>query len=206
MTSFPFNAVIFDVDGTLALTADLHFDAFNAAAQAQGYGMTRAWYDLRKGLDRVALTEALARDVMAQAGFKLDRMQMVEASLELTIAHAREIAVENPPIARFARSLSGRVPIAVGSNAETPVVLAVLDGAGLSSLFEVVVTVSDTGRAKPDPAIFSLAAQRLGADPTQCLVLEDSDEGLAAARRAGMIAWDVRDPAILAQLDGLESF
>lgn len=42
MTRFPFNAVIFDVDGTLALTADLHFDAFNAAAQAQGYGMTRA--------------------------------------------------------------------------------------------------------------------------------------------------------------------
>lgn len=203
MTVFAFDAAIFDVDGTLALTATLHFDAFNAAALRQGAGMSRAWYDRRKGLDRRGLATALAQAHMRETGRALDTGALTAESLALTIKRAAGVAVENPPVAAFARRLHGRVPLAVGSNAETPVVEAVLAGAGLTALFDTVVTVSDTGRAKPAPDIFTLAAARLGIAPDRCLVLEDSDEGLEAARRAGMTGWDIRDLQILRRMEAL---
>ncbi|MCB1328762.1 MAG: HAD family phosphatase [Maritimibacter sp.] len=201
MTVFPFDAAIFDVDGTLALTATLHFDAFNAAARRQGAQMTRAWYDSRKGLDRRGLTTALAQLHLRETGRALDTGALMAESLALTIECAASVAVENPPVAAFARCLHGHVRLGVGSNAETPVVEAVLAGAGLAALFDAMVTVSDTGRAKPAPDIFTLAASRLGIAPDRCLVLEDSDEGLEAARRAGMTGWDIRDPQILRRME-----
>lgn len=203
MTAFPFDAAIFDVDGTLALTANLHFDAFNAAALRQGARMDRGWYDARKGLDRRGLTAALVATHQREAGHPLDAAGLMADSLALTIDRAATVAVENPPVAALARRLHGRVPLAVGSNAETPVVEAVLAGAGLTALFDAVVTVSDTGRAKPAPDIFTLAAARLGVAPDRCLVLEDSDEGLEAAHRAGMTGWDIREVRILRQIETL---
>jgi HAD superfamily hydrolase (TIGR01509 family) len=203
MTVFPFDAVVFDVDGTLALTATLHFDAFNAAALRQGAQMSRAWYDARKGLDRHGLTTALAETHARETGRRLDTAALRMESLALTVARAGTVAVENPPVAALARRLHGRVPLAVGSNAETPVVEAVLAGAGLGTLFDAIVTVSDTGRAKPAPDIFALAADRLGVAPGSCLVVEDSDEGLDAARRAGMTGWDIRDAQVLKRVESL---
>lgn len=197
MTPLPFGAVIFDVDGTLALTASLHFDAFNAAAMRQGALMPRDWYDARKGLDRTGLIAAFAK----LHGPGLDLRELARESLAITVDRAQAISVENPPVAALARRLHRQIPLAVGSNAETPVVEAVLRGIGLSSLFDALVTVCEAGASKPDPAIFALAAEKLGVSPKNCLVLEDSNEGLAAARAAGMTGWDVRDPAVLARIE-----
>lgn len=203
MIDFPFDAVIFDVDGTLALTATLHFDAFNAAAMRQGEQMQPEWYRARTGLDRRGLTAALANLHERKTGAKVDVAKLMHDSLEITIQRAAAVAVENPPIAALARRLHGRVPLALGSNAETPVVEAVIAGAGLSGLFDAMATVSDTGHAKPDPSIFQLAAKRLGVAPERCLVLEDSDEGLIAARRANMTGWDIRDRPTFAKVEQL---
>lgn len=199
MKNFPFEAVIFDVDGTLALTANLHFDAFNAAAMRQNAAMDRAWYDARKGLDRTGLISAFA----AAHDTALDVGRLARDSLAITIERAEATAVENPPIAALARRLHGHVPLGVGSNAETPIVEAVLRGAGVSALFDALVTVTEAGRAKPDPAIFTLAARQLDTDPARCLVLEDSTEGLDAARAAGMTGWDVRNPDIVEKIEAL---
>ena len=200
MIDLPWDGVIFDVDGTLVQSASLHFDAFNAAARRQGAEMPRVWYDSRKGLDRTGLTTAFAAQIAAETGRDLDIDALSRDSLEITIDRAERLVTENPPVARFARSLHGHRPLAVGSNAETPVVEAMLRGAGLLDLFDAIVTVSDTGRAKPDPAIFLRAAGRIAVPPARSLVLEDSDEGLQAAARAGMTGWDVRDPGVLTRI------
>lgn len=203
MIDWPWDGVIFDVDGTLVQSASLHFDAFNAAARRQGAEMERAWYDLRRGLDRTGLTAEFSARETALRGRTLDVDRLARDSLAITIERAGRLVAENPPVATFARRLHRRLPLAVGSNAETEVVTAMLGGAGLAGLFDLIVTVSDTGRAKPDPSIFLLAARRLGIAPARSLVLEDSDEGLEAASRAGMTAWDVRDPAVLARIGSI---
>jgi HAD superfamily hydrolase (TIGR01493 family) len=188
--------LIFDCDGTLALTADLHFNAFNAALARQGAGMDRAWYEARKGLDRTDLIAAFT----ATHPVPLAADRLVADSLALTIEKAETTAVENPPVAAFARRMHGRMPIAVASNAETPIVRAILKGAGLDALFDIVITVVEAKRPKPDPAVFLMTAQAMGLAPADCLVLEDSAQGLAAARAAGMAVLDVRQARDLARL------
>jgi HAD superfamily hydrolase (TIGR01509 family) len=83
------------------------------------------------------------------------------------------------------------------------VVNAILHGAGLHALFDTVVTLNDVPAAKPDPAMFLLAAARLGTAPADCLVLEDSAQGMEAARRAGIPALDVREAPALAKVEQL---
>ncbi|PRY20861.1 HAD superfamily hydrolase (TIGR01509 family) [Aliiruegeria haliotis] len=197
MTAHDAKAVIFDCDGTLALTANLHFDAFNAALARQGAHMNREWYDARKGLDR----NDLITEFSAQHAIELDRARIVADSRAITVERAAHSAVENPPVANLARRLKGTVPIAVGSNAETDVVRAILRGAMLDQLFDVVVTVVEALHPKPSPAIFLLAAERLAVAPNECLVLEDSEQGIEAAIAAGMNVLDVRLPETLSRID-----
>lgn len=196
MTLIP-KALIFDCDGTLALTADLHFAAFTAAFAAQDARLARAFYHARGGMARTALIEAW----MAETGHDLDVARLVRDS----IAHACDLAHTsrpNPPVAALALAWGAR-PSAVASNGEAPVVRATLHACGLLDLFDTVVTLTEVAAPKPDPAMFLLAAERLGVAPADCLVLEDSAQGMEAAHRAGMAAHDVREPAALAALAAL---
>jgi HAD superfamily hydrolase (TIGR01509 family) len=59
---------------------------------------------------------------------------------------------------------------------------------GVSDLFPIVVVAADVPRGKPEPDIFLLAAERMGVAPEHCLVFEDGQPGLVAAKRAGMQA------------------
>lgn len=188
MLSSP-QAIIFDCDGTLLLTSDLHFDAISAAAAAQGAILPRAWYMGMTGLDRTAL---FTRFVQAH-GLTLDLPRLVADSIAQTVARAG-MARPNPLVANLARRAAGHLPIAVATNAERLVVTALLRVTGLLPLFDAVVSVDDVAAPKPAPEMFLLAAARLGVPPAGCLVLEDSAQGLAAAAAAGMAALDVRDP------------
>ena len=82
--------------------------------------------------------------------------------------------------------------MAVASGGIRPVVERTLTATGLISLFDTLVTADDVMRGKPAPDIFLLAAERLAVAPADCIVYEDGDPGLEAARRAGMRAVDVR--------------
>lgn len=189
-------ALIFDCDGTLALTADLHFTAFCAAFAAQGSRLDRDFYLARGGLARPALIAAW----IEATGERLDAARLARDSIREaeTLALAGQCA-PNPPVVALARSWGAR-PSAVASNGEGPIVRAILKACGIADLFDTVVTLEQVGAAKPDPAMFLLAAERLGAAPADCLVLEDSAQGMEAARRGGIPALDVREPGALAEI------
>jgi HAD superfamily hydrolase (TIGR01509 family) len=96
-------------------------------------------------------------------------------------------------VAEVARRHLGSVPMAVASGGTREIVEATLRAVKLLSLFNTVVTIEDVqGRGKPAPDIFLEAAGRLEVPSNQCTVFEHSDEGIEAARRAGMTASDVR--------------
>jgi len=83
--------------------------------------------------------------------------------------------------------------MAVASGGTREIVEATLLTTNLLRFFHAVVTIEDVqGRGKPAPDIFLEAARRLHVHAGQCTVFEDSDEGIEAARRAGMSATDVR--------------
>lgn len=195
----PPKALIFDCDGTLILSAELHYQALSSAFAAQGHQLDRDFYFARTGLSR----RALLASWIEFTGKTPNSNQLVEDSVRLAkiLALAGQFRT-NSDIVDLARAWRPR-PSAVASNGEAGLVLAMLKTAGIDSLFDTVVTIDQVGLPKPDPAMFLLAAARLEVSPADCLVLEDSAQGLEAAERAGMAAIDIRAPQALSRIEAL---
>ncbi len=95
-------------------------------------------------------------------------------------------------MADVARAHHGKVPMAVGSNGHLENVKATLEATGLLPLFDDVVSADEVEHGKPAPDVYLEAARRIGVAPAECIVFEDTDEGLEAAHRAGMRSRDIR--------------
>jgi HAD superfamily hydrolase (TIGR01509 family) len=96
------------------------------------------------------------------------------------------------PVATIAAAYRGKLPMAVASGGYRVTITRTLDQLGIRHWFDTIVTAEDTPRHKPEPDVFLEAARRLGVQASGCVVFEDTDIGLEAARRAGMLGIDVR--------------
>lgn len=180
-------ALLFDCDGTLLLTADLHLNGMAQAMQLQGLQLPCDWYMGLTGLDRTRLFERF----MADFGVTADLARLVADSVALTVTLAGQ-ARENPLVAKLARAAADVLPVAVVTNSEGAIARAFLRETGLAGLFDALITVEDAPLPKPAPDLYQIAAARLGVSARDCLVLEDSDQGIQAAEAAGMRWIDVR--------------
>ena len=188
----PFSALIFDCDGTLVDTAPAHFYAITEALKLQGHTMDRDWYMARAGLTPDALLDAQEAAVAALGKIlPLDRAT-VFATYNEHFRAGLHLLREVEAVAALAREWHGRVPMAVASNGRLANVQASLRATGLLPLFDLIVSADDVTHGKPAPDVFLEAAHRLKITPSECVVLEDSNEGLRAASAAGMRALDVR--------------
>lgn len=182
-----FEAVIFDCDGTLADTACIHYRAFRNALSEQDIALPADWYGERTGYSRAMIFDAIRADFHV----KFDDAAIAHRAEQLYVDMIDDVAPVDP-VAAIARRLYGSVPIAVASAGQRKIVEATLRSIGIEGLFDQIVTVEDVPHGKPEPDLFLLAAKKLGVAPRACLVFEDSDEGMEAAKRADMEAIDVR--------------
>lgn len=183
----PFAALIFDCDGTLADTMPGHFAAWVAALRAGGGDISEAQFYSLAGVTSAAIIERLNRE----HGYTLDIAGTVEAKEKKYVEALHDIK-EITAVADIARAHAGKVPMAVASGGLRSVVHATLDAVNLRPLFNAVVTAEDVTDGKPAPDIFLKAAALLGVAPEHCIVYEDGDPGIQAARAAGMRVIDVR--------------
>jgi HAD superfamily hydrolase (TIGR01509 family) len=102
----------------------------------------------------------------------------------------RALAVR--PVVALVRTLYGRIPLAVASGGIRHLVDKTVAALELTLCFAAIKTAEDVVHGKPAPDLFLAAAAAIGVSPEQCIVYEDSDLGLEAARRAGMAWFDVR--------------
>ncbi len=179
-------ALIFDCDGTLVDSAPVHLAAYSAALAEYGEVMSWEWYSSRLGISARELLLIFAREFSVP--LDIDRAMMLYVnSFHENLALVREVM----PVAEIARTYRQKLPMAVASNGSGEHVIASLTTAGLLPLFDVIVGREDVTHGKPAPDLFLEAARRLGVLPELCVVFEDSREGMEAARRAGMRAYDV---------------
>jgi HAD superfamily hydrolase (TIGR01509 family) len=183
----PYAALIFDCDGTIADTLSVHCQTWIAAFRQFGAEVPEAWYYERTGLSAVELIQAFNQSF----GYVIDE-RIVDAQRHQHFSNLIHQVQEVEAVAAIARANYGKVPIAVASNGQRSIVEPTVEAIGLRSLFNTVVTLDDVAEGKPAPDLFLLAAERMGVAPYQCIVYEDSDAGLEAARRAGMRWIDVR--------------
>lgn len=179
--------LIFDCDGTVVDTLSLHYVAWEETFAALGLTCPLDFLIQHNGKPTdqiVALYNAEFGQSIDVAKFTRDKERRTYALLD----RARPLE----PVAALARDYHGRLPMAVVSGSNRPNVERALRAANLRELFPVVLTADDGLPPKPAPDLFLEAARRLGVEPALCQVFEDADAGLEAARRAGMLATDVR--------------
>jgi beta-phosphoglucomutase-like phosphatase (HAD superfamily) len=184
-----FDAILFDCDGTLVESAPAWLLAINKALHTDAPSMPQDWYYARLGLSPSVLVD----EYEAEFG----PMQMPRADFHAKCVHAFSDSThaleEVTIVADVARAWHGRIPMAVVSNAQRPAVMSSLTAVALLPLFDFLVTIDDVVHGKPAPDIYLKAAVQLEVDPSRCVVLEDSHEGMTAATRAGMQAIDIRN-------------
>jgi HAD superfamily hydrolase (TIGR01509 family) len=91
-----------------------------------------------------------------------------------------------PHAVETVRELAGRWPLGVASSSNRPIIDLVLDRSGLAGCFAAVVSSEEVEHGKPAPDVYLAVARQLGADPTTCVAIEDSTNGIRAALAAGM--------------------
>jgi HAD superfamily hydrolase (TIGR01509 family) len=178
--SFP-KAVLWDMDGVLADTSNLHFETWTHILTEQGIPFDRQKFHKVYGLKNQDLLPFLVGKPMAP-------------ELIASISDQKELA--------FRRALTGLLPLpgvldwlnrfqawgwkqAVASSAPPENVVKVIDVLKIRNFFDALVTPGDLP-GKPDPAVFLKASQELDIPARFCIVIEDSIPGIEAARSAGM--------------------
>jgi HAD superfamily hydrolase (TIGR01509 family) len=101
------------------------------------------------------------------------------------------------------RRLAARWPCGLASSSPLPVILFVLDRAGIAASFSAVTSSDEVARGKPAPDVYLLAARRLGVEPARAVAVEDSSNGLRAAAAAGCTVVAVPRPAFPPDPDAL---
>ncbi|HET8835467.1 MAG TPA: HAD family phosphatase [Gemmatimonadales bacterium] len=177
------DAVIFDMDGVLVDSEPFGFEALRRVM---------ARYGLPYGEEENA--EFLGRTTLDSCQILRERHRLPEAAETLAdwyvegmleqIARGPIPMAGVPEVLRRIRAAGYRMALA--SSAEVRVIDANLTALGLRPLFDAVVSGTQVARGKPAPDVFLAAAERLGAPPATCLVVEDSRNGLLAAKAAGM--------------------
>jgi len=186
-------ALIFDVDGTLAETEDLHRRAFNETFAEWGLGWhwTRADYSrLLKttgGKARIAAhmveigSSPASVDIPALHGAKTARYTELMAAGDIALRPGVQGVLDR------ARAAGLRLAIATATCRSNVAALArAVWGADASELFEVIASGEEVAKSKPAPDIYRLALDRLGLAPGHVLAFEDSRNGLLSACAAGL--------------------
>ena len=190
-------AVIFDMDGLLLDSERDAVDAWVEIARRHGYAMPPELVASTCGCD-ARDTKRIITDQMP-AGFAYDALR-AERNALMQAWHAERGIPLRPTVRAFLAELQARaIPYAIGTSTARERARERLRLAGVEDEFPILAGGDEVPRGKPDPAIFLLAAQRLGAAPSACAVFEDSYYGLLAARACGMTGFCVPDLLTVAQ-------
>lgn len=203
-------ACLFDLDGVIVDTARYHYIAWRALAHELGFDFTPEDNERLKGVSRMQSLEILLEIGKRQFSDQ-EKLVMAEKKNTLYVSYIEKMTPEEilPGVELFLSGLKDKgIKIALGSASKNSPMI--LERINLSGMFDVVVDGNSITEAKPNPEVFLRGAQRLGVEPSQCVVFEDAIAGVQAARNAGMACVGIGEPETLALADtvipGFEGF
>ena len=185
-------AVLFDMDGLMVDTESLSTEAFINSAKAQGYNMTK-----EETLKVLGFTKANIYQFWIDyfQGTNVDGKKLVDDHYEYienvlyTVGPKKMPYVEE--LLKYLRE--NNYKIAVASSSDTADIKNNLEKTKLEKYIDEIASGAEVENGKPDPDVFLLAAERLGVDAKDCLILEDSKAGIKAGKASGAMVFMVPD-------------
>lgn len=179
-------ACLFDLDGVIVDTAKYHYLAWKRLAGELGFDFTEKDNERLKGVSRTRSLEIL----LEIGGVELDEAEKERCADRKNGWYVEYISKMDrseilPGVEKFLQTLrDAGIKIALGSASKNA--MLIMNNIGLTEAFDAIIDGTKTSVAKPDPEVFLLGAQALGVKPEECVVFEDAEAGVEAAKRAGM--------------------
>ena len=179
--------IIFDLDGVLVSTDELHYQAWKRLAEELDIpDFTRKDNEKQRGVSRMASLEVvLAKSEKTYT--QEEKEQLADRKNEYykeSLKQLADSAVLSGVTGALTQLKRKNLLLAVGSASKNAP--AILEQTGILPYLNQISCGLDTTRSKPDPEVFQIAAERLQLKPEECLVVEDSAAGIEAAKRGGM--------------------
>ena len=184
-----FDALFFDMDGTLVDSEPVWMDSIRACFAAVGITIDAALEARCAGLSN---RDGIRLVLAAFPENKSDEADLARAITESVERARRRDPHVMPGADALLRELSRRgVPLALVSSSPRRLIDCVIEGQRWQGLFDVTLSTEEVGPSKPDPAVYLEALRRLGFAPAACLGIEDTMTGLRAAQAAGLMVLTV---------------
>lgn len=177
-----YDALIFDMDGTLIDSMGDHGTAWVRAVAEFGYNMVQpSYFDEMGGVPSYQIVVQLNE----MHGLNHDPLEVAERKYEIW-EEIKSLPALIPATNAILDQNQGIKPISIGTGARRPDAIRTLTDLNLLHKLTHVVTSSDVEKGKPHPDTFLKAATLMGVDPSKCVVFEDTEIGRQAATAAGM--------------------
>ncbi len=179
-------AVIFDLDGVIVSTDNCHYKAWKKMCDEEGIYFDEIINNRLRGVSRAESLEIILERASKEYSDS-EKLQMMTRKNGYYLEYIKELTPCDilPGVMKNLEALKENgIKIAIGSSSKnTPVILKQI---GLNGYFDAVSDGNNIKNSKPDPEVFLKAADMLGIDYADCLVVEDADAGIIAGKSAGM--------------------
>ncbi|MCU4674341.1 beta-phosphoglucomutase family hydrolase [Catenovulum sp. 2E275] len=183
-----FDAIIFDMDGTLVDSGRLHQNAWTEALNKFAIPINPELMRSLAGVPTKETVDILVKHYDLNINATSDEVNDFKEAIVRETIHQY---VKPTKLAEFARENLGKRPMSVGTGAYTGEAKQILEVCGLSHLIDHLVGADQVKNPKPAPDTFLRCAELMNMRPEQCIVFEDAKAGIQAAKSAGMFVVDV---------------
>lgn len=196
-----YRALLFDLDGVIVSTEKNHFHAWKKTANHLGISFSEKDNEALKGVNRVDSLKhilALGKRIVPDEEFET----LLHFKNEEYLSSIEDLCIKDllPGVFDLLNLAKNKgFNIGLGSSSKNaPMILERLE---IAAYFDVVIDGNGVTRPKPDPEVFLNGAKRLGLSPSECLVFEDAQSGIQAAKAGGFFAIGVGNPWLLGLAD-----
>ena len=191
VTMSKFKAALFDLDGTLIDSEFFHYECWNEILQDTGSQLT--YEDWLKNYAGVPLPTN-AKNLAAKYGITTPLDEVIERRENLTLERLNTKDVNlMPHVVELLDLLKDKaVIIALVTSSPRKDVEAILNRNGLGKYFKLIITRTEVKLSKPDPESYNVCREQLGLQPQDCLVFEDTINGIRSAKAAGLTCYAIQ--------------